>query len=72
MHTAADALAVEQDASDGIQGDRVGRRQRRHHRHAARRQRRELLRRVEELHVRHEEPGGQVQRPQIRRQIRKR
>ncbi len=52
-----------------VSGDRAGRRDRRHDRDAARGQRRELLRRAEELHRRHEEPGGQVQRPQIRRQV---
>jgi hypothetical protein len=45
------------------QGDRVGRHHRRHDRDAESRKRRELLRRVAELHLRHEEPGTNAIKP---------
>ena len=66
---AADPLAVEQNPTGGIQGDRAGRRHGRHPRHPESRQRRELLRRASQLHLRHEEPSGKVQRSQIRRPV---
>ena len=56
-------------SSTGVQGDRAGRRDGRDDSDAAGGQRRELLRRAEELHGRHEEPGGQVQRSQVRREV---
>ena len=50
-------------------GDRAGRRDGRDDRDAAGGQRRELLRGAAQLHGRHEEPGGQVQRSQVRREV---
>ena len=53
-------------------GDRAGRRDGRDDSHLAGGQRRELLRGAAQLHGRHEEPGGQVQRSQVRREVGKR
>jgi len=72
VHRAAHALAVQQDASGGVQSGGAGRSAGRHAGHHTRRQRRELLRGVAQLHRPHEEPGGQVQRFAVRRPVRTR
>ncbi|CAN7981724.1 unnamed protein product [Ixodes pacificus] len=68
---AADPLALQQDAAHVVPGAGArGGCLRRHAGHPPGGQRRELLRGAEERVGRHEEPGGQVQRPPFRRQER--
>jgi hypothetical protein len=66
------ALEVEQEPADRLQGGGPRRGARRHHGDAQGGQRRELLRRAEELHGGDEEPGGEIQRFEVRRQERTR
>ena len=65
----ADALALQQDPAGGVQGDRVGRDLGRDYSDLESWQRRELLCGAKKLHGRHEEPGGKVQRSQIRGEV---
>jgi len=72
VHHTAHALAVQQDASGGVQGGGARRGSGRHGRDHTSGQRRELLRGAAQLHCPDEEPGGQVQRFAVRRQERQR
>lgn len=72
MHRFTSPLEVQQDPPGRVQGGGSRRGRGRHAGHRSCGQRRELLRRVEELDRPDEEPGGQVQRSEVRREERER